>query len=282
MDKARTQQRESTCRPSLKKRLLSGETLEMMQPVRARLSEPWGRIGTSRGTTLVELLVALVMSLLILSASMQGLHVFQQKFIDQQNAMTQQQELRIGLQVLKEELRLTGEGPFNTGPWLMTAEQTEVSFWANLDGRSTTLRLPIQGTDLQLPVMSSRGWKKGRHLLVCHVTDCAKARLATNGVRNRLTIESALGRPFPLGSQIIELRFIRYYQGRDRQGRSSLMRQVGGGSHSLISPLSHFHLKYFTDEGLLTNNPGEVSRVMLDIAIGHQSRIIHTGVALRG
>lgn len=239
-------------------------------------------VGSSRGTTLVELLVTLAVSMIILSASMQGLHLFQQKFLVQQRTMDQQQELRIGLQVLNAELRLTGGSRSKIGLSLIKVEKTDVAFLANLDRTATTLRHPILGTTVTFPVANGRGWKKGRQILICESTVCVKARLAANGVRNTLTVETPVGRRFPAGSQVLELRYVRYYLGKDRQGHPSVMRQVGGGVNSFISHVAHFEMKYFTPMGFPTRNPGDVSRVTVEIAVRDTKRMIRSGVGLRG
>lgn len=237
---------------------------------------------SSLGMTLVELLVTLAVSMVILSASIQGLYLFQQKFLAQQRAMAQQQELRIGLQVMNAELRLTGGSRSKIGLSLIKVEKTDVAFFANLDGTATTLRHPILGTTVALPVANGSGWKKGRQILICEATVCVKARLAANGVRGTLTIAAPLGRRFPAGSQVLELRYIRYYLGKNRQGHPSIMRQVGGGINSFISHVAHFEMKYFTPTGLPTINPRDVSRVTVEIAVGNSNKLLRSGVGLRG
>lgn len=273
-------------RDSLRKQVQVGQggphVTYRVQRLREVVSDKGRFVHFSAGMTLVELLVTLAVSMVILSASIQGLYLFQQKYLAQQRAMEQQQELRIGLQVFNSELRLAGGSRSKIGLSLLNVKKTDVAFWANLNGTTTTLRQPILGTTVTLPVANGRGWKKGRQILICEATVCVKARLAVNGVRNTLKVEVPVGRRFSAGSQVMELRYVRYYLGKDRQGHPSIMRQVGGGINSFISHITHFEMKYFTPTGFPTVNPGDVSRVTVEVAVGSSNKLIRSGVSLRG
>ncbi|HET7438483.1 MAG TPA: hypothetical protein VFJ56_03225, partial [Nitrospira sp.] len=60
------------------------------------------------GTSLLELMGAMAAGLVVLGATLQSLLYFQQAFVRQQYRITQQQDLRLGLEVLEQELRLAG------------------------------------------------------------------------------------------------------------------------------------------------------------------------------
>ena len=62
------------------------------------------------GTSLLELMGAMVAGLVVLGATLQSLSYFQQEFAQQQDRITQHQDLRLGLELFEQELRLAGSG----------------------------------------------------------------------------------------------------------------------------------------------------------------------------
>ena len=60
------------------------------------------RIRTETGTSLTELMLAMVAGLVVLGATLQALSYFQQQFMRQQREVAQQQDLRLGLEVLEQ------------------------------------------------------------------------------------------------------------------------------------------------------------------------------------
>ena len=89
------------------------------------------RLRTEAGTSLTELMFATAAGLVVLGATLQALSYFQQQFMRQQREVAQQQDLRLGLEVLEQELRLAGSGS------LTIAALDTVEFSANLQGLST-------------------------------------------------------------------------------------------------------------------------------------------------
>ena len=77
---------------------------------------------------MIELMLAMAAGLIVLGATLQTLSYFQQQFMRQQREVAQQQDLRLGLEVLEQELRLAGSGS------LTTAAADAVEFSANLQG----------------------------------------------------------------------------------------------------------------------------------------------------
>jgi len=78
-------------------------------------------------------MLAMAAGLVVLGATLQALSYFQQQFMRQQREVAQQQDLRLGLEVLEQELRLAGSGS------LTAADSDSVEFSANLQGLSTTV-----------------------------------------------------------------------------------------------------------------------------------------------
>jgi len=81
------------------------------------------KVWTETGTSLIELMFAMAAGLVVLGATLQALSYFQQQYMKQQREVAQQQDLRLGLEVLEQEMRLRG-------PALSPAQLlTQWSFW---------------------------------------------------------------------------------------------------------------------------------------------------------
>ncbi|MFM8552288.1 MAG: hypothetical protein ACKOCD_08285 [Nitrospiraceae bacterium] len=85
-----------------------------------------------RGACLAELLIALAAGAVVLMASVQSLAHFERRLSVQQGAMGRHQDLRIGLAVIGDELRLADVG--SSGTVLLAANQQDLAFLANLEG----------------------------------------------------------------------------------------------------------------------------------------------------
>jgi Tfp pilus assembly protein PilW len=83
------------------------------------------------GTSLIEVMFAMAAGLVVLGATLQALSYFQQQFMRQQREVAQQQDLRLGLEVLEQELRLAGSDS------LTTVASDSVEFSVNLHSLST-------------------------------------------------------------------------------------------------------------------------------------------------
>src|SRR5512140_3064199 len=88
---------------------------------------------TEAGTGLIEMMFAMAAGLVVLTATLQALSYFQQQFMRQQREVAQEQDLRLGLEVLEQELRLAGSGS------LTATASDSVEFSVNLQGLSTTV-----------------------------------------------------------------------------------------------------------------------------------------------
>src|SRR5262245_18213995 len=69
---------------------------------------------TEAGTSLIELMFAVAAGLVVIGATLHALSYFQKQFMKQQRGVAQQQDLRLGLEVLEQELRLAGSDSLTT------------------------------------------------------------------------------------------------------------------------------------------------------------------------
>ena len=234
------------------------------------------------GVCLTELMIAMVAGAVVLSAAVQALTHFQQRLWTQHDAIARHQDLRIGMEVMESELRLAGTGALPFSQALLKAEQQEVEFLANLGGLATTLTKPVSPSQSELTVHDGSDWSKGKRVVVCRSDLCVEGRLALDGQRHTLNLIEPIGQMFPTGSLVYVSNQVRYYLGKDRHGRASLMRQVDGGANSLIGDMARFQLAYLGNDGKLTHDPALVARVRVDVAVGDGRRTMTSEVGLRG
>ena len=124
------------------------------------------------GTSLIELMFAMVAGLVVFGATLQALSYFQQEFMKQQRQLAQQQDLRLGLEVLEQELRLAGSDS------LITVASDSVEFSANLQGLTTTVTATAAVGQTALAVEDGRGWDDRKTIVACWAEHCETLALA--------------------------------------------------------------------------------------------------------
>ncbi|MDR4478383.1 MAG: prepilin-type N-terminal cleavage/methylation domain-containing protein [Nitrospira sp.] len=235
----------------------------------------------SSGVSLIELLIAMAISGVAISASM---HLFSRvgvRLTTQHATMIANQDLRIGLDVLCSELRLAGAGLLGGDSPFLKAEADEIEFFANLSGVSTTLTQATEVGRQDLPVEEGAGWPKGKHLLVCTAMHCAWNQLAADGRKQTLTLATPMAVQLPMRSAVFLLNRVRYYVKRQDDGTMRLMRDVDGGASTLVSDVGRFELQYLNNNGTMTTDAREVVRVRVTIQVGRQGSMLRRDVAIR-
>jgi hypothetical protein len=238
-------------------------------------------MGDCPGVCLAEVMIALAAGAVVLTAAFQALEHFQQRLSRQIQLLDRQQELRIGVKILTDELRLAGTGGPPLSPPLSTAAPQEAEFLANLDGLITRLVEPASVGTQRLVVENGADWPDGKQVLLCERERCSKARLSRTGQPHSLTLVSPLSQPFETGSPVLVSNAVRYYLAKNQEGLISLMRQVDGGANPVILSMSFFRLRYADRDGSWTDDPSRVARVRIEM-IAVDGRNFTTEVALRG
>jgi hypothetical protein len=233
------------------------------------------------GICLAEALIATAAGIVVLSASIQALKHFDRRLGAQQEAIARHQDLRIGLKVLEDELRLAATGAGASGTPLLKTETGELVFLANLAGFSTSMTQPISPGQQQLSVGDGAGWPKNKRVVVCSEERCAESRLARDGQEKTLSLTTALGQAFPIGSTVVVSNQVRYYLGKDSRGKSVLMRQVDGGTNPLIGDVAWFRLHYLDRDGRPTQDANRVTRLQVELAVGNGRPLIKSEIGLR-
>jgi hypothetical protein len=216
------------------------------------------------GTSLTELMFAMVVGLVVLGGALQALSSFQQQFMKQQRDVAQQQDLRLGLEVLEQELRLAWPGS------LITAAQDVVEFSANLQGLSTSMMAAAAVGQTVLSVEDGQGWNDGKTVVVCWAEGCETLALARDGQRRLLTVTQPLTRPIPTGAFVFLLNRIRYYSRRDDQGVLRLLRQVDGGASVLVGDIREARFSYWDENGQTATQLALVRLVIIEVMMSNQ------------
>lgn len=233
------------------------------------------RIWTEAGTSLTEMMFAMAAGLAIFGATLQALSYFQQQFMRQQRGVTQQQDLRLGLEILEQELRLAGSGS------LTMASQDVVEFSANLQGLSTTVTAAAAIGQTGVPVEDGRGWDRGKTVVVCWTERCETLALARDGQRRLLTVTQPLTRAIPAGAFVSILNRIRYYSRRDDQGVLRFLRQVDGGASVLVEDIRGARFSYWDEYGQAVTEPALIKLVVVEVKVSDQGIVVVREINLR-
>jgi hypothetical protein len=213
------------------------------------------------GTSLTELIFAMTAGLVVLGATFHSLSYFQQQFAKQQHGIAQQQDLRLGLEVLEQELRLAGSGS------LTKAGSDSLEFSANLQGLSTTVTAAAAIGHTALSVEDGRGWEDQKTIVACWSERCETLALARDGQRRLLTVTQPLTGAIPSGASVSLLNRVRYYSRRDGQGVLRLLRQVDGGASVLVGGIRAVQFSYWNENGQAVTEPAHVRLVVVEVTM---------------
>ncbi len=235
----------------------------------------------SAGVSLLELLIAMAISSVAISAAVQAFAAYGLRLSSQHATMTANQELRLGLDVLCSEIRLAGGGLLGGDSLFVKADADEAEFFANLSGSSTVLTQFVEVGRQDLPVEDGADWPRGKQVLVCTATQCAWNRLATDGRKQILTLATPTTEQFQAKSAVFLLNRVRYYVKRQDDGTRRLMREVDGGVSTLLGDVSGFQLQYFDRSGNVTTDVRGMVRVRVTIQVGRQGSRLSRDISIR-
>ncbi len=251
------------------------------RPLRSSVQGEWNRRLGSAGGSLIELLVALAISTVGISAAIQAFAGYGHRLGQQHGAMIENQELRLGMDVLCSELRLAAGALFSGEASFLKADADEVEFYANLSGFTTMLTQNADAGRQDLSVEDGADWPKGKQVVMCTATHCAWNQLASDGRKHTLTLAMPPAEPFQARSAVFLLNRVRYYVKPQGDGMVRLMRDVDGGTSTLLSDVRRVHLRYFNRHGGVTEDVREMVRVQATIEVGTQGATLSREIAIR-
>lgn len=213
------------------------------------------------GTSLLELIGSMAAGFIVLGATLQSLMYFQQQFARQQDRIIQHQDLRLGLDLLAQELRLAWAGS------LSNILPDEVEFTANIHGLMTNVTSAAEIGQTTISVDDGRGWPDRKSVRVCWNDHCDQFTLARTGQRNLLTLVEPIQRMIPAGAFIMVINRVRYYSRPDEKGVVRLLRQIDGGASVLVGDIEAARFSYWDEQGKVTAQPAHVRRIILEVAL---------------
>lgn len=228
-----------------------------------------------RGVCLAEVVVSLTVGAIVLAATLNALNVAQSHVGKQQNNLRHQQDLRLGLEVFEQEVRLAGPDS------IITATPDGVQFHANISAHRTVTTGVVAPGQSVIAVQDGSGWSEGKTVIICGHQACELHQLSRSGQRYQLTLTEPVALSFPAGASVEVSNRVSYYTKREDDGTMRLMRMVDGGANTLIEGLENLHFSYWDEHGHAAQQPSHVRRVVLEIEANHVLHRIMREVSLR-
>jgi len=212
-----------------------------------------------RGLCLSELIIAAAVGTVVLAGSLEALNLVHAQAVQQQRSMAGQQDMRLGLEVLEQEVRMASASA------ITTAASDRLEFSANIHALETTTTATVASGQTVVPVQDGGGWGQGKSVRICGASGCESHRLARAGQRLQLTLCEPVNGPFPAGASVEVMNRVAYYTRADDAGRLQLMRMIDGGAGVLIGDLQSVQWSYWDDRGQVTASLSRVARVVVEI-----------------
>jgi len=229
----------------------------------------------ARGMCLAELVIGIAIAILVLGGLLEVLHLAHTTIGAKQRTIAQQQDVRIGVEVFEQEVRLA------TAESFVSAAPHNVEFFANLHAwHTSTTTTAVPGQSI-LPVADGSGWGKGKTIAICTNRLCETHRLSKAGQRTQLTLETPVKEPFPVGASVELTNRVLYYTKTDEPGTMSLMRMVDGGANVLVGDLESVRFLYRDKRGREAETSSDVAQVILEIKPHNTGKGDRHSVAVR-
>lgn len=233
------------------------------------------------GFCLLELMCAVAIGTVVIAVTFGTLHRLDGSFRRQQQDIGLVQDARLGLAVWEQDVRAAMREESGVGGAMVRTTSEEMSFAANVSGLVTTLSTGAAAGQTQLVVEDGRGWVEGKRVQICPSSRCVDGRLARDGQKTQITLETPLSEAVPAGTEVSVLNDVRYYVSPDAKGTVKLMRQVDGGANSVSGDLREVRFQYRTREGVFTTDAAAVAVADLELVVGDARRSFRQQVAPR-
>ncbi len=217
------------------------------------------------GASVIELMGAMAVGLVLLGATLQAMSHFQQEFVRQQRQLTQQQDLRLGVELLEQEVRLAGAGS------LSAVMSDEMEFMANIHGLMTNVTAPAPIGQTTIAVDDGSGWPDRKTVRICWSDQCEYFTLARAGQKNLLTLTAPVPRMIPAGASVVPLNRVRYYCRVDEKRSLRFLRQIDGGSSVLVGDIDGVTFSFWDEQGRRTTRPADVRRIVVEVSVPRQA-----------
>lgn len=234
-----------------------------------------GIVFDKRGICLTELMISLTAGVVVLAVALNALNIAQAHVNKQQNDLRHQQDLRLGLEVFEQEVRLAVADSIDS------ATANEFRFRANISAHRTVTTGVVMPGQSVIAVQDGSGWSEGKTAVICGHQACEAHRLSRSGQQHQLTLTEPVAVSFAAGASVEVSNQVAYYTKRDENGTVKLMRMVDGGANVLIGNLEELRFSYRDEHGHITQQPSLVKRVVLEIESNHYLHRMMREVTLR-
>jgi len=233
-------------------------------------------IKNKKGVTLIELLIALIISALLIAGIYKTFIGQQKTYIVQEQVVDMQQNLRAGINKMIREIRMAGFGGLD----YVLSLSGGVNGYSNIITPSGDNEITIVGGFKQIrrdngePIVVDSAI--GKTLTLNYATDefdgekhkyISIGGLESNKVLSRsenvITLEKDLNLNFPSGTPIFKIQAITYNKTNDNVLRRD--ENTGGGAQPLAENIEDLRFEYFDANGNATTNPGNIRMVRVTI-----------------
>lgn len=223
-----------------------------------------------KGHTLLEVLIALVISLII-TIGVTKFFIFQHRIYLLQEEMTEtSQTLRNIVAMVSREIILAGYGIPGGMTKILKSLDRKIVFRANLkDIRFRLASTAIAGErTLFIDKNSGGSLRKNNRVIICNdIHTCEEHTLYENSKGNSITLSSPLSQTFSSGSTISLVNTISYRYNREKR---RIERKIDRGQWQSVSeniPEDGFILSYKDENNQITHNTGKVKRIDMHVAV---------------
>jgi len=227
-----------------------------------------------KGYTLIELLIAMLLSLLA-TIAISRFFITEHNIYTLQEARTEmQQTLRGAMEILSGELMLAGYGLPPGAKRFVSYSREEIEFRTNLRNTTTYLTSEASPGETTLSISKGTGYlfEKGDVIVLCRdltASGCEEHTLLADGKSDSITISTGLSSAFPVGSRIDLINTISY---RFNRSRKEIQRRIDRGYwEPLIEHVAEDGLS-FTYRDINDNPPADSEAIRsIDISLTVES-----------
>jgi prepilin-type N-terminal cleavage/methylation domain-containing protein len=230
----------------------------------------WGASRENRGLTLIELLIALVLSS-ILTAVLYRAFISQQKtYTVQDQVADMQQNVRIAMGQMTREIRMAGYGGdiltifgnVNGFTNIITPASNAITIIL-ADEVGALKQNAARGTN-ELKVTNARIFNGDKKKYLC--LDGLNNYLVQSVTEDTITLTAPLAEGHPIHQPVYLVKAISYYLGPS--GSKTVLRRnenTGGGGQPLAENIESLEFTYFDANGDVTANPPDIRMVRMTV-----------------
>ena len=222
------------------------------------------------GVTLIELLIALVLSSM-LTAALYRVFISHQKIYTVQDQVAEmQQNIRIAMGQMTREIRMAGYGGNilaifgNVNRFTNIITPASEAITVILADEVGELKQNASKGTQQLKVTNANIFNADKKKYLC--LDGLNNYLIQNVVTDTITLTAPLAEDHPIHQPVYLVKAISYYIGLSG-GKSALRRNenTGGGGQPLAENIESLEFSYFDAKGDVTANPADVRMVKVTV-----------------